>query len=193
MIGFGADHILPFSLILGGITSLVAMPVWIALGLDERILNLFAPRPQVGSLTYNDFIPDITVRVQPSGERLADISFQLKLKNRTQHLFRTDTKLSVQINGTEGPSVQFGGYAPHDEVSSSYLWARDVHLPIEAGALVLDYQFKYNVNYSYAHSPRRKRKTTKVISPQHTLLPLTGGPGANVVNTHFNFSSEEDE
>jgi hypothetical protein len=155
---------------LSGVVGLAALTVWIGLRLDEKVYNLWSPRPALGSLYRNGEALLVVTHSQADNRTVP-----LQNGNDTLLAFRCELRATVNGKDLDAP-VSFDGYVNANTATSLILDMPDIPLQVQNNTARVQARLRYSVVYFFPNNKGRTRRTSKLVE-WNELLHLTGVPG----------------
>jgi hypothetical protein len=177
--------------ILSGLIGLVGLVAWQLFHVDEKLYGMFAARPALGSLSFEE--PFVTRISRSIGTGKTDAEISVNLKNSNDFLLKFHATISGDVNGKQSSQISFDGYAYPAKQASLILRISDIPGPgPQSQSIKTEGHFQYDVTYYPAASEQRTRRTMKRISFE-SIQPLQNVPGSSGAGIKVLFLEEKEE
>ncbi|CCB67714.1 hypothetical protein [Hyphomicrobium sp. MC1] len=180
---------------LSGVTGLIAVFIWIALGAPERLASLFWPRPALGSLSYQMFENHAAIH---GGAETAPMELVVLLNNQNEKLVRYRAVISGAVNGANwqdengNQQLSVDGFVPAKETRSLILNIPNVPITFIGSTVRMDGRFVYSIEYFFPPHFRRFRTTARTVTFNQQVT-LSGVSGITATPMRVLFRDEREE
>jgi hypothetical protein len=185
-----------------GVLGLICLFAWIYFHAEDRIYDLYSPRPGLGTLSYGTLIDRIELlplrnKLEPLNQH-GDVEITVILHNDNDATIAFHGRISASANGKEFESekgmryVEVSGFVARGKDTNLVVKITDVELTHKLNEpLVIAGKFSYDLSYYFPPNGRTRRTYKAMAFSTPVAGPFTPEEKRKDINVLFNEEKEE--